>query len=107
MKTKRENGYYYSKDGKLTEVPVIPFEALGSGLWLVQIEPGLKSRENLLKHKVGDIKDVQLYASLLVKYRERLSKLLIECLDKPNTISNIAETVLIELTKLIEKDEQK
>lgn len=104
MKTKKEDGYYYLKNGKLTEIPLIPFETLSEGLWLVQNNKYNKSKTNLVYHNIGEIKDVQLYASLLVKYQDKLANVLLKSMETPNSVNNIVNNFLIEVTKLIEKD---
>lgn len=106
-KNKREDGYYYSKDGKLTEIPaVIPFEVLSEGLWLVQNNKHSKSKTKLMYHNIADIKDISLYASLLVKYQDKLSNALLKTMQSPNSINDIVNEFLIEVTKIIENEQK-
>lgn len=104
MKAKRQDGYYYSKDGKLTEISTIPFDTLGKGLWLVQDDKGGKSKQNLLYHNIGEIKDISLYASLLVKYQDVFTSTLLKSMQSPNSINDIVKDFLLEITKILEKE---
>jgi hypothetical protein len=99
MSKKRNDGYYHCKDGKLTEIPCYPFEVLTEGLWLVKIDKNTKSAENLFSHNIDDLKDFNLYATLLSKHKESVIEVIKNTLNKPFVINDLANEIFKELVR--------